>query len=67
MMALKNAAAIHASTAEDPSCRAIMEGRPKIPLPIMEFTIRAAMLHRPMLRTSDGARNGGAAESMASL
>jgi len=37
-----------------PTNPAIEEGSPKTPLPMMEFTISAARLQRPIARTSDG-------------
>src|SRR5579864_3381358 len=51
MMPLKTAAAIQATGPADPSWRVISEGRPKMPLPIMELTMSAARLQRPILRT----------------
>jgi len=35
-----------------PISRATSEGKPKIPLPMIELMTRAARLHRPMARTS---------------
>src|SRR5579862_7844579 len=51
MMPLKTAAATQAAGPAAPNWRVIREGRPKMPLPIMELTISAARLQRPILRT----------------
>jgi hypothetical protein len=40
-----------ATTLRLPRSPATVAGNPKIPLPIIEFTMSAARLHRPMART----------------
>src|SRR5579863_1139876 len=42
---------------------ATVEGRPKTPLPITEFTTSAVKLQRPMARTSCWPRGGDVAET----
>jgi hypothetical protein len=42
-----------------PSSPEIVEGKPKIPLPMMQLTMSAARLQRPMARRSVGCELGG--------
>src|SRR5215468_6101375 len=46
------AATTTASMLARPTRLARTEGRPKTPLPMMQFTVRAARLQRPIARTS---------------
>jgi hypothetical protein len=48
---MATAARMTANTLARPSKLAKTEGRPKTPLPMMQFTVSAARLQRPMART----------------
>src|SRR5579864_4519645 len=59
--AIANPARSTASGLHAPTNPATTDGRPKTPLPIMQFTVSATMLQRPMARTSCGAALCGVA------
>jgi hypothetical protein len=48
---MATAARMTANTLARPSKLAKTEGKPKTPLPMMQFTVSAARLQRPMART----------------
>ena len=54
MTALPAAPITQAHGLADPRDRAITEGRPKIPLPMMALMTRAVTVQRPITRTSVG-------------
>src|ERR1700747_3219080 len=54
MAAIASPASSTATGLHRPTSPATTDGKPKMPLPIMQFTTSATMLQRPMARTSCG-------------